>query len=943
MNKNYSFRATMLFMSMLLWSMVTFAQIQWPAIKSIHKPWTRWWWEGSAVNAKDLSWNLQQYQQAGLGGVEITPIYGIHGYEKQFIPFLSKEWMQMLEHTLKTSKSLGLGVDLANATGWPFGGPWVTDADASKTIYAKEYTLSAGEPMKEPIVNERKGFVRSAGPISYAVDKVLQPLTANKDLQSLAIDQVWFPGNLPLQTLMAFDEKGESIELTKWVDASGKLNWTPTTGNWKLYALFQGLHGKMVERAAPGGEGYALDHFSKKAAVNYLNKFDTAFKGFDLSYLRGYFNDSYEVDDAREQANWTPSFFESFKKIKGYDLKTQLPALFGKGTPDQVSRVIYDYRSVIDELLLESFTMPWKNWAAKQGKKVRNQSHGSPANTLDLYSVVDIPETEGVEPLRFKFASSASHVTGKQLTSAESATWLNEHFLSSLGDVKKSVDKYFLGGVNHIVYHGTAYSPKDAPWPGWLFYAAVHFQQTNPQWKDFKALNDYIARIQSFLQQGKSDADVLVYYPIVDRYSTPGNALLQHFDGMEKNFDHTPFEEISTWMQANGYTFDFFSDRQLKHFKVSGNKIVTGDHAYQVILLPANRYIPLESLQQLDALVTAGATVLFYENAPSQIPGLADYQKQQEKLQNIIQQFPSDAKGSIVKNAQGGRWILAKEAAALLSLAGVRKEAMTTSSLRFERRVLPTGSMYFIENNSGAPFEGWVNLSSKGTQALLFDPMQQRKGIAKFEQSNTGMKVWLQLKPAETILVQLQQQMLKGASFPYLQSMAPAQEIKGNWTLQFLEGGPQIPATQQLDHLVSWTSLPIDGVKDFSGIASYKIQFKKPAISASHFELQLGQVNATAGVKINGVSLGSLIGPNFNVMIPASLLKADNELEVVVANLMANRIAYMDRNKLPWKIFYNTNMPARLKENSVNGIFDASKWMPLPSGLLGPVTITPIK
>jgi hypothetical protein len=58
---------------------------------------------------------------------------------------------------------------------------------------------------------------------------------------------------------------------------------------------------------------------------------------------------------------------------------------------------------------------------------------------------------------------------------------------------------------------------------------------------------------------------------------------------------------------------------------------------------------------------------------------------------------------------------------------------------------------------------------------------------------------------------------------------------------------------------------------------------------------------------------------------------------------MANHIAYMDRNNIPWKIFYNINMPARKRENAKNGIFDASAWKPLPSGLSGPVTLTAVK
>jgi hypothetical protein len=123
----------------------SFAQITWPAITQQTKPWARWWWEGSAVDKKNLTANLEDYKAAGLGGMEVTPIYGIHGYEKQFINFLSPQWMQMLDHTLKEAKRIGVGIDLANGTGWPFGGPTTTDKDAAKTVMYKTYTLNAGD------------------------------------------------------------------------------------------------------------------------------------------------------------------------------------------------------------------------------------------------------------------------------------------------------------------------------------------------------------------------------------------------------------------------------------------------------------------------------------------------------------------------------------------------------------------------------------------------------------------------------------------------------------------------------------------------------------------------------------------------------------------------------------------------------------------------------
>src|SRR4030042_2070677 len=77
---------------------------------------------------------LEAYQQVGLGGVEITPIYGVRGFEDRFVPYLSPQWLERLEIALTEARRLGLGVDTATGTGGPFGGPWVGTDDAGKTI-----------------------------------------------------------------------------------------------------------------------------------------------------------------------------------------------------------------------------------------------------------------------------------------------------------------------------------------------------------------------------------------------------------------------------------------------------------------------------------------------------------------------------------------------------------------------------------------------------------------------------------------------------------------------------------------------------------------------------------------------------------------------------------------------------------------------------------------
>ena len=118
---------------------------------STHKPWTRWWWHGSSVTKEGITQELEALQEVGIGGVELTPIYGVIGEEEEFIPFLSPHWVEMLEYTVGEALRLGLGVDMATGTGWPFGGPWVGEPEASQYITHKKWILQAGDSLKERI------------------------------------------------------------------------------------------------------------------------------------------------------------------------------------------------------------------------------------------------------------------------------------------------------------------------------------------------------------------------------------------------------------------------------------------------------------------------------------------------------------------------------------------------------------------------------------------------------------------------------------------------------------------------------------------------------------------------------------------------------------------------------------------------------------------------
>ena len=278
----------------------------WPAITQETKPWTRWWWHGSAVDRQNLTSELEALRDVGIGGVEITPIYGVRGEETRFIPFLSESWVAMLGHALREAQRLDLGVDMATGTGWPFGGPWVDEANAPRTVSHRTWTLEPGQALADPIRFQQAPLMRALRNQVYEVGEikpgeqpptgsaqqprtrsdvrpltisdVIEPVTANKDLQALAIEQIKYPRLLRPVAVVAYGDSGRITDLTGLVDGDGRLNWQ-RAGTVDRLRAFCGSHGKLVERAAPGGEGYVIDHFSRNAIRSYLARFDRAFAG----------------------------------------------------------------------------------------------------------------------------------------------------------------------------------------------------------------------------------------------------------------------------------------------------------------------------------------------------------------------------------------------------------------------------------------------------------------------------------------------------------------------------------------------------------------------------------------------------------------------------------------------------------------------------------------
>ncbi|SFO71003.1 alpha-L-rhamnosidase [Chitinophaga sp. YR627] len=898
----------------------------WPAPGNrLHQPWTRWWWVGSAVDEKSLDASLKTLHDAGFGGVEIAPIYGAKGYESRYVSFLSPQWVDRLRYTVKTAAGYNMGVDLTTGTGWPFGGPQLTKEQAASRFIIQTYPAKGGTPFTEQIrINDGK--------------------------QQGAV----------LQALTAYNGK-QRISLISKVSKEGKLQWTPPTGDWTLYALFSGWTLQQVKRAAPGGEGYTLDHLSAAALPVYLQRFDTAFKG-KTPGVRSFYNDSYEVYNA----DWTPAFFDVFKKHRGYDLRDYLPELISEVSTELAGRVKSDYRETMSELLLNNFTTPWTEWAHRYNSVSKNQAHGSPGNLLDLYAAVDIPECEtfgstyfpipglrrdsadirnvAPDPVMLKFASSAAHVTGHPLVSCETFTWLTEHFKTSLSQCKPEVEQAFLAGVNHVFYHGNTFSPSDVPWPGWLFYASVNFVPTNSFWPHLTGLNNYISRVQSVLQTGTPDNELLIYWPVYDCWENPkGKDMPLKVHDIDEWLHPTAFYKQVKDLQQAGYSLDFVSDKQLGKIAIQEGKLMTNTNAapYKVLIIPAMKRMPLETFRQIIRLAEAGATIIF-ESMPEDVPGLHDLDKRRQQFKALREKIKGSLSGKPAGTKIGKGTLYNYDGIQeALHLQHIDGERLTAAGLQFIRRKDKDRTWYYIVNHTANVVDDAIPVNKIGDEdtVLLLDPMTGAYGTAAVGHHHVNNVVQVQLQPGQSLIIRtgpVTSAEKAVGSWTYLNKPGTPLPLSGKWGLSFTHGGPFKPADRQLDRLVSWTDLPDTAAASYSGSAIYTQTFTLPDKPEKEYLLNLGKVYESARVTINGQDAGIYLAIPFQGRVGQYLRPGKNEISIEVANLMANRVRYMDQHGIPWRNYHEINFV-----NINYKPFDATDWPLQASGLIGPVTLTP--
>jgi len=898
------------------------------------RPGAYWCWLNGYVDHDQMTREMEEAKAMGMRGFEIWDVGVIRpvGMVPVGPAFLGEDSLRSIKHAMNEAERLGLELNMIAASSWNAGGAWVKKSDGSKRIDSS--------------------LVDVAGPKRF--DEVL-PLPCDSDTYYYDISVLAVPQSKD-KKLASLDH---GIDLTDKMDDKGRIRWDVPDGDWTILRFVcRGTNQGLVV-PSPNSDGLIIDHLSADATerhmLHMINKLGEIDPGHKILKIMSH--DSYEVHPAND---WTEDFVDEFKKRRDYDPGKYLPLLEGwqLGDTDVQTRFMADYRKTVGELITERHFRLSREILNRHGMQLCAEAgHGGYPRVDPIWALgeADIPRGEFWNGKQFwvtKEAASAANLYGRRYVDSESFTgW--RYWLDGPAHYKQLFDVAICDGLNRVTFHTFAHNPPEAGLPGYVYHAGEHFNANNTWWKQSGPMLTYMARCSYLMQQGTYVADVCFYYGDKAPNLVPSRRIdpnIKPIYALDRCLHCGKPVAVNFRTLGSGYGYDYIDARSiLDRMTVDSEtgQLVVGDMRYRVMVLPDHDHICLEVLQKIQTLVKQGATILG-STRPIRTNSLTGFPTADGQVAKITENFWPKLDSNTDKNAVSrsfgkGRVFTNMTSRQVLAEIGVKpdftvlKGGTQEGPLRIDsiHRRTDNADVYFVCNSDTAMKTVLCRFRDAHDRAEVWYPVTgeicSANVIERHEDGSCDIE--LELTPIGSVFVVFRRDGSAPKRITHLlvHDSAEKMPVKGTWTVTF-QPGRLAPASVQWDELIDWTTSPVDGIKYFSGTAIYAIEFAMPSDARQDFWLDLGKVCEVAEVSVDGQNLGTAWTYPFRVKVPARLLtQGSHTLEIAVTNVWNNRLVgdlFLDEKDR----ITRTNEAGKGKDTPL-----------VPSGLVGPVTLSPVK
>lgn len=692
----------------------------------------------------------------------------------------------------------------------------------------------------------------------------------------------------------------------------------------------------------------AVEEFLNLTHREYARRFHDQFG----SVVTGVFTDEIALC---EQPPFAHHFFEEFQRRKGYDFRPYLPALYFDIGPTTI-KARCDFYATIGAVYTETFFKKAADWCQAHGLAYTGHlwaeeqpdamctMQGDPFLPYRHWDYPGIDHVCGIRklnPVVPKLASSVTHLHGKKRVMCEAFAgtglafryqemkWIS-HWLMVCG-----VDLM----VSHFFYYTSDYKSLSYGHP------CVYFQ--HPGWPWAYHYSDYVGRLSELLQAGTHAPSVAVLYPRNTIWANTTSPLSGHTHnilrtdryGQSDALPECPtavqpvvddLEAVADTLVNAPIDFDFICSESLANAPVENGRLAIGAESYSTVILPHVTVESAEAMRNLDRFAEKGGKVIAFGARPECSGG---DEKETAEVKAISERLFA-SKGIFIEDDLSKLTPVIGDRDILIDTPFVKSR---DRNIHYQRRRSGERDIYFLINHSSQSETVHVSFQAVG-EPELWDPEDARRyqlTDARMVKGRTELD--LDFEPYGAFFVVFSPK--RDTSLPRWQQVktTPVLQLDGDWEIEFLpnEGHRFLKQFDRLFRfetrqapLAPWSEL---GMAHFSGRARYTYQFNLSEGSKPRLVLDLGRVEQTAEVTLNGSSLGSRVWLPYRFDVSNHARVGENTMEVIVSNTLGNVMLHPQLEKGP---AYRGSLG--IPPNRHGGLPTAGQ---LTSGLLGPVTL----